>query len=111
MAVESRGEGLVGNFRHTFRFLSRLCCQNSTRREFSSLRPRPQCRYVMLKRVISAAAGRPTPIETEAGAVPSDDRLRLHDDEDISLAAPDGAEGRPEQSGPPSLEWAADAYV
>jgi hypothetical protein len=29
-------------------------------------------------RSATLAAGTPTPIETEAGAVPSDDRLRLH---------------------------------
>jgi hypothetical protein len=49
-------------------------------------------------RSATLAARTPTPIETEAGAVPSDDRLGLNDDEDISPAAPDGAEGRPEQS-------------
>src|SRR5215831_7827367 len=47
-------------------------------------------------RSATLAAGTPTPIETETGTVPRDDRLRLHDNEDISPAAPDGAEGRPE---------------
>jgi hypothetical protein len=40
---------------HILDSLTAVCCQNPTRREFNSLRPRPSCRYVMLKRVIRAA--------------------------------------------------------
>ena len=48
----------------------------------------------------SAAAwpGSPTPVETEAGAVPADHGLGLHDDEDVGPAGPTVAERRPEES-------------
>src|ERR1035437_228978 len=47
----------------------------------------------------SAAAwpGSPTPVQTETGAVPADDGLGLHDDEDIGPAGPRAAKGRPEE--------------
>ena len=43
-------------------------------------------------------AGTPAPVETEARVMPTDNGLGLHDDEDISPAVPDGAEGRPKES-------------
>ena len=48
----------------------------------------------------SAAAwpGAPTPVETEAGAVPADDGLGLHDEEDVGSAGPTAAEDRPRES-------------
>jgi hypothetical protein len=48
----------------------------------------------------SAAAwpGSPTPIETEAGAVPADHGLGLDDDQDVGPAGPKVAEGGPEAS-------------
>ena len=43
----------------------------------------------------SAAAwpGSPTPVETEIGAVPADDGLGLHDDEDVGPAGPKSVGG------------------
>ena len=49
-------------------------------------------------RPAAARAGSPTPVETETGAVPPDDRLGLHDDEDVRPTGPKAAEGRPEES-------------
>ena len=48
----------------------------------------------------SAAAwpGSPAPIETEAGAVPADHGVGLHDDQDVGPAGPTMAKSRPEES-------------
>jgi hypothetical protein len=48
----------------------------------------------------SLRPGTPSPIETETGAVPTDNSLRLHDDEDIAPTRPTAAESRPEEAVP-----------
>jgi len=57
-------------------------------------------RTYLLRDLRSAAvrAGTPAPIETEAYAVPSDDRLGLDDDENITPAQPKTAKCPPEQA-------------
>lgn len=40
----------------------------------------------------------PAPVQAETGAVPADDGLRLHDDQDVAPAWPQTAECRPEES-------------
>ena len=40
----------------------------------------------------------PPPVETETGAVPANDGLGLHDDQDFGPAGPEAAEGRPKES-------------
>ena len=42
--------------------------------------------------------GTPAPVETKTGAVPADDGLGFHDDEDLAPAAPATPECRPEES-------------
>jgi len=37
------------------------------------------------------------PVETETGAVPADDGLRLHDDQEVGPAGPEAAESEPEE--------------
>ena len=49
-------------------------------------------------RLAAPRPGSPTPVETETGAVPADDGLGLHDDEDVGPAGRKAAEGRPEES-------------
>ena len=51
-------------------------------------------------RSAAAGPGTPPPVETKTGAVPADDGLGLHDDEDVGPAGPEAAEGRPEESVP-----------
>ena len=48
-------------------------------------------------RAATAWPGSPTPVETETGAVPADDRLGLHDEEDVGPVGLKAAEGRPEE--------------
>ena len=43
----------------------------------------------------AARAGPPTPVQPKAGAMPADDGLWFHDDEDVSPAGPDAAQGGP----------------
>jgi hypothetical protein len=41
--------------------------------------------------------GPPTPVEAETGAMPADDSLWFHDEEDVGPAGPDAAQGSPEE--------------
>jgi hypothetical protein len=50
-------------------------------------------------------AGIPAPIETEAGAVPADHGVGLHQDQDVRPAGPTLAEWGPEQSFPGVQFW------
>jgi hypothetical protein len=55
-------------------------------------------RFAGLDRWIAAArSGSPTPVEAKADAMPTDNRLRLHDDEDAGPAGPDSSKCRTEQ--------------
>src|SRR5580658_9775226 len=53
----------------------------------------------------AAWPGSPAPIETEAGAVPADHGVGLHQDQDVRPAGPTLAERRPEQSVPGVQFW------
>ena len=48
-------------------------------------------------RPAAAQVGPPTPVQPKTGAVPTDDSLRLHDDQDLGPAGPDAAESGPEE--------------
>jgi hypothetical protein len=41
--------------------------------------------------------GPPTPVEAETGAMPADDGLGLHDEEDVGPVGPNAAQGSPEE--------------
>src|SRR5262245_602776 len=49
-------------------------------------------------RPAAAVAGSPAPVEAKAGAMPSDHRLRLDDDQRIRPSRPPMPEGRPEKA-------------
>ena len=48
-------------------------------------------------RPAAARPGPPSPVQAKAGTVPSDDRLRLDDDEDVGRSRPQGLQSRPEE--------------
>jgi hypothetical protein len=48
----------------------------------------------------SPRSGTPSPVKAETGAVPADNSLGRHDDEDIAPAGPTTAESRPEEAVP-----------
>jgi hypothetical protein len=48
-------------------------------------------------RSAAAGLGMPPPVGTKTGAVPADDGLWLHDDEDAGPAGPEAPEGRPKE--------------
>lgn len=50
--------------------------------------------------------GSPTPVETETGAVPADDSLRLHEEENVGPARSKAAGSCPKESVPRVYSWA-----
>src|SRR5690349_12013619 len=56
-------------------------------------------------RSAASAPGSPTPVQPETGAVPTDDRLGLHNDQNLFPAGPEEAEGGPEESVQPVQRW------
>ena len=64
------------------------------------------CRHAPDERAHLLAGARPTaprpgppaPVETEAGAVPADDGLGFHDDQDLAPPAPATSKSRPEET-------------
>ena len=49
-------------------------------------------------RSAASAPRSPTPVQPKTGAVPTDDSLRFHDEQDLSPTGPEVTEGGPEES-------------
>ena len=56
-------------------------------------------------RPTAARPGSPPPIKTKARTVPSDDCLRLHDDQYVSPSRPQALQSRPEKPIERAQEW------